>query len=65
MLDFFAALFGYLMARLIWDAVKHYAAKQGELPLVWALKVFCLLAALGTIVGGLGLFVIYAFSRSH
>ena len=65
MFSFIMALFGYLTARLVWDAIRKLAAKQNEMPIVWAFKTFSLLAALAAIVGAFGLAILFVISRSH
>ena len=65
MFSFFMALFGYLTARLVWDAIRKLAAKQNEMPIVWAFKTFSLSAMLTAIVGAFGFALLYVISRSH
>ena len=65
MLTFIYSLLGFLVARLLWDMVKKMAAKQNEMPIVWAFKTFSLLAALAAIVGAFGLAILFVISRSH
>ena len=59
------ALFGYLIARLVWDAIRKLAAKQNEMPIVWAFKTFSLLAILVAIVGAFGFALLYVIAKSH
>ena len=59
------ALFGYLTARLVWDAIRKLAAKQNEMPIVWAFKTFSLLAILAAIVGAFGFALLYVIAKSH
>ena len=65
MLTFIYSLLGFLVARLLWDMVKKMAAKQNEMPIVWAFKTFSLLAALAAIVGAFGLAILFVISRSR
>ena len=65
MLTFIYSLLGFLVARLLWDMVKKMAAKQNEMPIVWAFKTFSLLAALAAIVSAFGLAILFVISRSH
>ena len=61
---FRGAIVAFLIARAMWDAVKVYARKAGELPLVWLFKTSAILLALVCVVGGLGMFCLYAFALS-
>lgn len=63
MLTFLGAIVAFLIARAMWDAVKVYAKRCGELPIVWLVKTLLILAALGGIVVAFGAGLLYAFSR--
>jgi NhaP-type Na+/H+ and K+/H+ antiporter len=63
MTTFLLALFGFLMARLLWNTIQHFAKKCGELPIVWFFKTVLIFGALAGLIGGMGLFFLYALSR--
>jgi hypothetical protein len=63
MFTFIYALFGFLLARLIWNAIVHFARKRGELPIVWAAKTAGLVALLVGIVGAFGFAILYVIAR--
>ena len=63
MFTFLEFLFGFLIARLVWNAIVHLAAKKGELPLVWAFKTCLLLSALFGIVGLFVVAILYVVAR--
>ena len=60
MFTFIEFLFGFLIARLVWDAVKHFAKKSGELPIVWFFKTAVLLVLVGAFVMFFGTLLIFA-----
>jgi hypothetical protein len=62
MLTFLLALFGFLVARILWSTVKHFARQCNELPIVWFTKTVLILAGLAITVGGTLGFFLYAFS---
>ena len=63
MTTFLLALFGFLVARILWSTVKHFARQCGELPIVWFTKTVLILAGLACVIGAtLGGFL-YALSR--
>ena len=63
MTTFLLALFGFLMARLLWNTIQHFAKQCGELPIVWFTKTVLILAGLACVIGAtLGGFL-YALSR--
>ena len=63
MLTFLGAIVAFLIARAMWDAVKVYARKCGELPIVWLVKTLLILAALSGIILVFGAGMLYAFAR--
>lgn len=63
MLTFCLALFGFLMARLLWNTIQHFARRCGELPIVWFFKTVALVAAFAALIGGTGLFFIYCIAK--
>jgi hypothetical protein len=64
-MTFVFALLGFLMARLLWDAIKHFARKQDELPIIWFAKTATLLFALMMLLGGVSVLFLYALSRVY
>jgi predicted membrane protein len=63
MTTFLLALFGFLMARLLWNTIQHFAKRCGELPIVWFFKTAMIAVACAALVGGMGLFFVYCLSR--
>jgi hypothetical protein len=57
------ALTGFLVARLLWNAIVHFARKRGELPIVWVAKTAGLVALLVGIVGIFGFAILYVIAR--
>ena len=63
MTTFLLALFGFLMARLLWNTIQHFAKQCGELPIVWFFKTLVIWGAMAMLIGAtLGGFL-YALSR--
>lgn len=65
MFTLFESLAGFLLARLLWDAVRHYSRRAGMLPLKWALQVAFYLSVLFLIYGSVILALVYICTRSH
>ena len=64
MVTFLIATLGFLFARVLWHAVRHYAKICGELPLVWFVKTLLIVGALCGIVAAMGFGLVWAFAET-
>lgn len=62
-MTFVWALLGFLMARLLWDAIKHFARQCGELPIIWFMKMTGLLGMFVMLLGTVSILFLWALAR--